>query len=235
MPIVLYDGLGIEVTGIAEVLYTEFLFFQDSIIVGFGGQSVTVSDTLSLSDTATAQPGITVSPSDTLSLSDAEANVFFVSFLVGDKITLSDGVGYGFGISDTLFFFDSVKYKLTAGDFNSRAVFDSLNFIDKAILAAPYITGLGDTLNLSDSTFANYLTPSLDTISLTDAAVVSLVNLILATNFSVGDSFNTFDGITFGTQGLNLFGDRVRLADAAAVVFGSSTDSYLRRYLNDVV
>ncbi len=237
MALTLIDGLGIEVTGIAEILYSEYFFFQDSVQLGFGTQTINPSDTLSLSDAVVASPGITISPSDTLSLSDAEANQFYVSFLLSDTFTFLDGVGSGFGISDQLFLFDSILIRIGQKDFYSRSLSDSINLTDadKPGVFAPYVTAAGDTLSISDAVFANKLTPSLDALSLTDAATVTLTNLIITVSFSVGDTWQGFDGLEKSSRGRYLFGDMFSFQDTAAAVFGSSTDSYLRRYLNDVV
>jgi hypothetical protein len=199
----------------------------------------TVSDTISLSDSATVElDGI-------------------LTEIVGDSYTLSDSAAYELdGVnevtaSDSLAFGDSINvtidFALQLSD--SLSFSDSINFNDFQIVI---ITG--DGLALSDSLVVSGDSPLVfsDRIILLDFASVDAP----ASSSGIGDSYTLSDSaqvvleinldlsdsiVIDDTPGLFLtevleenFSDEYTLSDSISLFLSTSDTSYLRAYLNDI-
>lgn len=198
---------------------------------------------------------------DSLLLEDSLAYFLLPSQLyINDILSLSDSISPPFPVlKDKLFFIDNIKIELTVHGKKNFLIEDRFTFIDLDKESVPYNKVLIDTLALSDgisntSGVSQLPTDSLslsddvsvtilytfsqsDTYSFSDAATKALGGTsLLSANSS--DLFDLFDSIqlVLTPDGTQVFlGDSLSLIDIVEVSLNSITDSYLKRYLNDII
>jgi len=197
-----------------EYLVSDRITFSDQI--GFGGAytQLQFGDTLALSDRNDQQ---TIRPSDTLALSDS--------------ITYSD-VQTNFEIQDSISLSDSGGFLLTWG----TAATDTLSLLDGITPDAGLLIGLSDTFSFSDGVAPFNYARQTDTISLSDAATTALAALPVIQISSNGqDTLSLSDSVNYSLLGaLVRAGDVLPFLDGVSAILNSTTNAYLRRYLNDV-
>ena len=138
---------------------------------------------------------------------------------VGDVFALSDNVRFStFGLGLTLS--------------------DNFNLSDSARTSRTQSTPLSDTISISDtlSTVLNLALGFSDAIYIFDAlSVIGGTTNLLITNLR-SDTFYLSDSITYViSNSLIVLSDNILLSDKIKVILNSAGNSYLRRYLNDVI
>jgi hypothetical protein len=189
---------------------SDTLTLSDSVRFSTFGLRLTLSDNFNLSDSIRTSRIQNTSLSDTISISDALSVTLNSILGISDAIYIFDALSAGsvFGVSDTISLSDTLSVTLTGG--TSDAIFLS------DILLVGLALGVFDILSLSDDT-TSLLLPTLltnlrsDTLYLSDSIFYVISNSLI------------------------VLSDGIPLSDRINVILNSSINSYLRRYLNDVI
>lgn len=182
------------------------------------GNTLTLSDSFTLSDSTALQLNTYLSLSDTLTLSDQVQLLSPLQTALSDTLSLSDGVAYQVGIPRSL----SDGFTLTDALSKQAKYFavlsDSFTLTDQFSSNYVYQPSFGDTLNFSDSvsraiTGANFV----DTLVFSDSVSRSTSIVTIALSTSVSDTFTLIDtlGRSFiGSQIVIVTDDIFRLTDS---------------------
>lgn len=194
---------------------SDALSFSDAITAGAPISGLgALSDTLAFNDTISLRMADTIALADALSFSD----------------NLSSATGVVEGLSDTLAFNDAI-----ALFFTYRLLFiDTIALSDGVKTAAQVYRELSDLLLFTDEilTFVTNSPHFSDTLAISDQMGMALgVVLHPADAISITDSIN----IGLAAQ-INIgLSDTLVFTDGAAAEIPTAFNSYIRRYLNDVL
>lgn len=225
--------------------FSDQLSLSDSIGLVSGG--ITISDQFTFFDDVIVVLNDFYIFSDTISLSDDESIVPSISLIFNDEITLTDSiiVQLFFALSIQLFesFFVGTGYWIDSIKiFTSNPLItqDQLVFQDFIQLSSQYFNAYNDQLQLQDSVqillapIANLLQS--DQIMLSDAITVTAPSIFTPLNYAFTDQLQLVDGSDQLLSPLALsMSDMFSLGDSIIVLLSTDLNSYLRRYLNDVV
>lgn len=196
--------------------------------------TVSVTDSLSLSDVITPYNLAINLPTDGITLSDSVSPLVTISLLFNDEITLIDSVIY------TLF----SPFVRVAGD--------AINLADGITFTGTGVISEGDTLSLSDGyvispsiiesdtfTFSDTIGISIptgesDSYTLSDTVGLTLSSSTQSLTVTAVDSIFLLDSDSLTGPQFAKVGDLILFQDGQAVSLNSTLNSYLRRYLNDL-
>src|ERR1035437_3586600 len=192
-----------------EILY-DALALSDSVRFSTSGLGLALSDNFNLSDLVRTSRTQNTPLSDTISISD----------------TLSAALNLVLGISDAIYIFDALSASSVFGASDTISLSDTLS--------VTLTGGTSDAISLSDTLLIGLALGVFDTLSLSDGTT----NLLLPTpltNFR-SDTLYLLDSISYIiSNSLIVLSDGIPLSDRINVILNSAGNSYLRRYLNDVI
>jgi hypothetical protein len=183
---------------------------SDSVRFSTFGLRLILSDNFNLSDSIRTYRTQSTSLSDTISLSDTLLVLSNSVLSVSDAVYIFDALSASsiFGVSDTLSISDTLSVALTGG------TSDTISLSDVLLVGLALV--VSDTLSFSDGTI-NLLIPTLLTNLRSDVLYLS-------------------DSISYAiSNSLIVLSDGIPLSDRINVLLNSAGNSYLRRYLNDVI
>ena len=203
---------------------TDTIPFSDFIQLSIG---LILNDSLSLSDSQATAVGIPVSVSDTIVLTDA-----VLTYILGV---------YSESINDTITFSDAVTIFLIGLLFkdivNSSNSHDTFVFTDEVALRTTGTpASFTDTLSLSDgvSLVVNINLNINDSITFSDT--IAETKTPTALTVSISDTISFGEDLFFELKGqLIQIVDVMSWTDSIDINLGQDNNSYLRRYLNDVI
>jgi hypothetical protein len=201
-------------------LFTDSLSLLDAILLAVPTQEI-LYDTLALSDNVRfSTSGLGLTLRDNFNLSDSVRTSRTQNTPLSDTISISDTLSVTlnstlgiltslvFGALDTIFISDTLSVTLAGG------TYDVISFSDALLVGLAL--GVSDTLSLSDS-ITNLLIP------------IPLTNLR-------SDTLYLSDSISYViSNSLIVLSDSIIFSDRINVLLNSAGNSYLRRYLNDVI
>lgn len=211
-----------ELIQVPQIAFSENLTFSDAVGI-VGNDLMTFSESMTLSDSMQFTAGVAFSFGDSLSLSDSvsELLITVLTVAIGDSLSLSDSEQVGATIPRKII-----------GDF--------ILFTDTIATRANLQLSVSDQLVLNDlvgillAPIAN-LTPS-DQLTLADSISVNLQSIFTNIGITVSDTIAFQDAVQVAlSKSLISITDSFSLNDEVKVVLQSTLNSYIRRYLNDVI
>ena len=244
--------------------FTDTLALLDSVQIDldftFTGDSVSLSDALSenvgiplsFSDDFTFSDAIVTyiggslveSFSDTLSLSDAVSKQLsgmleVICGIYGTPLLFQPNAEFGGPPPDNFVFVDTLNLLMQSFySFSDILALSDNVAIQVQVTFLALTETLSDTLSLSDSLSLLGGTPLTfsDTLSLSDSITVQpipdTISLQLSDDFAFSDSYGL---LMVGNEIIASIQDSLYLSDSIDVLLTESFNSYIRRYLNDVV
>jgi hypothetical protein len=230
------------VVPINEVL-TDSFTLSDSITELIQVPQIAFSENLTFSDAVGVTANDFITFTDSLTLGDSVSFIAGIPLVLGDSIALSDSVQellitvIFVALNDTLSLSDSEQ---VANRIPRAVINDFILFTDKiAVLANQQLTlsdqlAMGDLVQLLLAPIAN-LTLN-DSFTLSDAVSTNLQSIFQNLTVSVSDTLFLQDAVGIAlSQALLSFSDSLTFSDSVKVVLESTLNSYIRRYLNDIV
>src|ERR1035437_3740076 len=190
-----------------------------------------VGDAFALSDSVRFSTfGLRLILSDNFNLSDSIRTSRTQSTLISDTISISDTLSVlsnsVLNVSDAIYIFDALSTSSVFGTFDVISLSDTLS--------VTLTGGTSDVISLSDVLLVGLALGVSDTLSFSDGTINLLIPTLL-TNLR-SDVLYLSDSISYAiSNSLIVLSDGIPLSDRINVLLNSAGNSYLRRYLNDVI
>lgn len=224
--------------------FSDAISLSDAVQVQIPGGPLVFADSFGFLDSVTVVLNDFYNFSDALNITDTQLEIIVVVISnLSDGLTLSDNIIVSpfsvivLNLSETLPLIDSFK-EFTS---NPLTFGDTLNFQDLVKLSGLTFYQFVDQLLLSDLA-ALLLAPirnltNNDMLTLNDLVAVQLLSIFVNLTVTLSDSLQIGDGIgvVLRERGLIMLSDSFSFGDSFVFVINTNLESYLRRYLNDVV